>query len=182
MKVVGVFGRLSHWKGQHLAIEAVAELPGVHLLLVGDALFGEDEYVSQLQNAVADYEISDRVHWLGFRDDVPELMQACDIVLHCSTAPEPFGRVIAEGMFAGRAVIASNAGGATEIINHQETGLLTKLGCAAAIREAIQWYIDNSDQADAIAKRGREDVLKRFDIDDKVREINEIICEVNDGL
>src|SRR5690606_31095620 len=47
-KLLAVVGRLAEWKGQHVAIEALRRIPHAHLLLVGDALFGEQEYVSRL--------------------------------------------------------------------------------------------------------------------------------------
>ena len=46
--LVGLFSRLSAWKGQHVLLEALAELPGTHAVLVGDALFGEDAYAASL--------------------------------------------------------------------------------------------------------------------------------------
>jgi len=91
---VGVFSRLSYWKGQHVLLEAMRELPGVHALLAGEALFGETEYIAQLKALVSLPELAGRIHWLGFRSDVPALMATCNIVVHTSTEPEPFGRIV----------------------------------------------------------------------------------------
>ena len=126
--VVGVFGRFAPWKGQHVAIDAIRALPGVHLLLVGDALFGEEEYKRKLLAMAEAPELAGRIHFLGFRDDVGELMQAVDVVAHCSTAPEPFGRVIVEAMLSRRPIVASRAGGAMEIVEHCVSGLLAEPG------------------------------------------------------
>jgi glycosyltransferase involved in cell wall biosynthesis len=60
--------------------------------------------------------VADRVHWLGFRDDVPTLMRMVDLVLHTSVSPEPFGRVIVEAMLARRPVLATDHGGAVELL------------------------------------------------------------------
>jgi glycosyltransferase involved in cell wall biosynthesis len=123
--VVGQFSRLSPWKGQHVLLEALAQCPeSVVGLFVGDALFGEDEYVQQIKQQVQDLGLTDRVHFLGFQSDVANLMGACDVVAHTSTAPEPFGRVIVEAMLCEKPVIAAAAGGAAELITHGETGLV----------------------------------------------------------
>jgi glycosyltransferase involved in cell wall biosynthesis len=114
--LIGLFGRLTPWKGQHVLIDALADLPGVHAVIVGDALFGEDAYRASLHACAAAAGVAARVTWLGFRDDVPALMRAMDIILHASTAPEPFGRVIVEAMLARRPVIATRGGAAAEIL------------------------------------------------------------------
>jgi glycosyltransferase involved in cell wall biosynthesis len=136
---VGVFSRLAPWKGQHVLLDALADVPGVHALLVGDALFaGDRPYAKSLQSQARGLGIADRVHFLGFRSDIPALMRAVDIVAHTSTAPEPFGRVIVEGLLAGRPVIATRAGGASEILNHGETGYLVPPGDAQVLADVLR--------------------------------------------
>ena len=122
--VLGLFGRIAPWKGQDVAIRAMALLadrPDVQLVIVGDALFGEESYAAEMRALVAQLGLGARVHFLGFRNDVPVLMRAVDVLVHTSTAPEPFGRVIAEGMLAERPVIATAGGGASEIVKAGET-------------------------------------------------------------
>lgn len=122
---IGHFSRFSPWKGQHVLVDALQYLgEEVQVLLVGKALFGEDNYVQFLQAKMQDYGLQDRVHFLGFRSDIPALMASCDLVAHTSTSPEPFGRVIIEAMLAGCPVVAAKAGGATELIEHGKTGWL----------------------------------------------------------
>jgi glycosyltransferase involved in cell wall biosynthesis len=132
--VVGHFSRLSPWKGQHILIEALNHCPeDVIAILVGDALFGEQDYVEQLHKQVSRLGLENRVHFLGFRSDIVPLMAACDLVVHSSTAPEPFGRVIVEAMLCGRPVIASQAGGAVELVEQGLTGYLVPPG------EPLNW-------------------------------------------
>jgi glycosyltransferase involved in cell wall biosynthesis len=136
---VGVFSRLAPWKGQHVLLDALTDVPGVHALLVGDALFaGDQSYARALQDQARRLGIADRVHFLGFRSDIPALMHAVDVVAHTSTAPEPFGRVIVEGLLAGRPVIATRAGGASEIINHEKTGYLVPPGDAQILADVLR--------------------------------------------
>jgi glycosyltransferase involved in cell wall biosynthesis len=136
--LVGMFSRLSYWKGQHILLEAVSQLTDVHVLLVGEALFGESEYTEQLKTIAAQPSLQGRVHWLGFRQDIPALMKACDAIAHCSTAPEPFGRVIVEAQLAKRPAIATLGGGTGEIIENGITGFLIPPNDPQLLAEAIQ--------------------------------------------
>lgn len=136
--VIGHFSRLAPWKGQHILLEALSHCPEtVTALLVGDALFGEADYVAFLHHQVKDLGLQDRVKFLGFRHDIPQLMAACDLVTHTSTAPEPFGRVIVEAMLSGTPVIASAAGGAIELVEHDCTGWLCPPNDASALAKQI---------------------------------------------
>ncbi len=136
LPLVGLFGRLSPWKGQHVLLDALPRLPGVHAVMVGDAMFGETDYKATLLRQADALDVAGRVHWLGFRDDVPALMRMVDIVLHSSTSPEPFGRVIVEGMLARRPVLATRGGGATEILGQDSDALLPP-GDAGAVAAAV---------------------------------------------
>ena len=176
---VGIFSRLAQWKGQHVLIEALAAAPGVHALLVGEALFEVDKaYVEELHRLAARLGVSDRVHFLGFRQDVGEFMQACDLVLHTSVAPEPFGRVIVEGLLAGRPVIATAAGGAMEILTDGVTGRLVPPGDASALAGAICALIADPSAAQAMAARGGEAVRARFSLEAMVEGVERQIADV----
>lgn len=175
---LAVFGRLSPWKGQHLAIEALKQVQGAQLLLVGEALFGENEYVAQLRQLAEHPAVKGRVYFLGFRRDVPELMQLADIVIHCSTAPEPFGRVIVEAMLSRRPIIASAAGGANEIVIHGETGWLTAIGSIDDLVSAIQMLLSQPGVAVNVADSGYESARQRFRIETKIEQINRLIASL----
>jgi glycosyltransferase involved in cell wall biosynthesis len=136
--LIGMFSRLSYWKGQHILLEAASKLPDVHVLLVGEALFGEAAYTEKLKNIAAQESLKGRVHWLGFRQDIPALMKACDAIAHCSTAPEPFGRVIVEAQLSKRPAIATIGGGTSEIIENGVTGLLIPPNDPQLLADAMQ--------------------------------------------
>jgi len=138
--VVGVFSRLAAWKGQHVLIEALRQAPQWNALLVGDALFGPDAaYAETLYQLAQEHGLGDRVQFVGFRSDVAVLMKAVDAVAHTSTAAEPFGRVVVEGMLSGTPVIAMDAGGPREIVTHGQTGLLVPPEDPQAMAAALQW-------------------------------------------
>ncbi|HLG81528.1 MAG TPA: glycosyltransferase [Bradyrhizobium sp.] len=135
--LVGVFSRLAAWKGQHVLIEALARLPGVGCIVVGDALFGEQAYAAGLKQMVLERGLADRVRFLGHRSDVPKLMKAIDVMVHPSIDPEPFGRTLVEAMLAGVPVVATNAGAAPDILEGGKAGTLVPPNDAPALASAI---------------------------------------------
>jgi glycosyltransferase involved in cell wall biosynthesis len=177
-RLVGLFGRLAPWKGQHVAISAVARIPGLHLVLVGSALFGEEAYEQSLREQAARLGIMDRVHFAGFRDDMPRWMRAVDLILHTSTVPEPFGRVIIEGMAAGRPVIAAAAGGVVEILQHLENGWLVSPGDSIALTEAIEALYAAPALVQSLAEKGKIDVRQNFSLSAYVARMNQTIRNV----
>jgi len=177
--VVGHFSRLSAWKGQHILLEALTACPEeVVALFVGDALFGEDDYVQQLHQQVQALKLRNRVRFLGFRADVPQLMVACDLVAHSSTAPEPFGRVIVEAMLCGTPVVAAAAGGAMELVDHGQTGWLTSPGDASKLAEVINYCYQNRDDIQAIAHQAQVEASQRFHLATTRLQINKQLQEI----
>jgi glycosyltransferase involved in cell wall biosynthesis len=135
--LVGVFSRLAPWKGQHVLIEALAGLPNVSCIVVGDALFGEQSYAAELKQMVLERGLAERVRFLGHRSDVPKLMRAVDALVHPSIDPEPFGRTLVEAMLAGVPVIATNAGAAPDILEGGRAGTLVAPNDPQALASAI---------------------------------------------
>ena len=175
--VIGQFSRLSPWKGQHILLNALAQCPdSVVGVFVGAALFGEDEYVQQIKQQVVDLGLTDRVHFLGFRSDIPQLMGACDVVAHTSTAPEPFGRVIIEGMLCGKPVIAANAGGATELVTHRKTGWMVEPGDSQQLAKTVIECFENQELRELIACNAHTHACQNFHVDRLKEEILETLC------
>jgi glycosyltransferase involved in cell wall biosynthesis len=163
--VVGHFSRLSPWKGQHVLVDALLRCPeDVVAVFVGDALFGEQDYATQLHQQIDALGLNHRVKFLGFRSDIPELMAACDLVAHTSTAPEPFGRVIVEAMLCQCPVVAAAAGGAVELVEHKQTGWLCPPGDSKALAEIITTCRNQPEQVAAIAQQAYNLALQRFEI------------------
>lgn len=160
--LVGLFGRLSEWKGQHVFLDAIAAMDGVQAVIVGGALFGQDAYETRIREQASRLGLDGRVRFLGFRSDVPELMASMDAVAHTSVVAEPFGRVVVEAMMCGRPVVATRGGGVTEIIRDGETGLLVPPGDASALAAALGCILSQPALAERLAQQGREDVSRRF--------------------
>ncbi len=125
--------RLQRWKGQDIAIRSLAtatrQVPRLHLLLAGDALFGlEDDYHTELERLANRLGVSERLRFAGHREDLAGLYEASDMVLHTSREPEPYGLTVAEARAHGCAIVASDAGAIPEQMTHDRNGLLVKPG------------------------------------------------------
>lgn len=156
--VVGHFGRVIPWKGTLEFIQGFAQVvkndPDVHGLVVGDASDGSEEYEQSVHEAARELGITDRLTFTGFRSDVPDVMRACDIVVHSSIEPEPFGMVIVEGMATGNAVIAADAGGPLEIIRDGVDGFLVDPFDSEGMCDRIRTLATDSALRERIANAG----------------------------
>lgn len=179
--IVGIFGRLSPWKGQHILLDALSGIPNAHVVLVGDALFGEDEYVEQLKARASQADIAGRVHFLGFRRDIPALMKSMDIIVHASTSPEPFGLVIVEAMLATKPIIATRAGGAMEIVANGESGILVSPGSVPEMRAALEGLLADSGYLARLASTGRRRAESVFSVEAMFHGISSAINEAQRG-
>ncbi|MCM2493743.1 glycosyltransferase family 4 protein [Burkholderia glumae] len=176
--LVGSFSRLARWKGQHLLLEAATRDPDLHVVLVGAPLFGEDEYAAELQDLVAQRGLGDRVIFAGFQRDVASWMKAVDVVAHTSITPEPFGRVIVEGMLARRPVVAARAGGVVEIIDDGVNGLLCEPGDAASLSAALAALRRDPARRERLVANGFETATRRFGTHTYVEAVERILVEV----
>lgn len=176
--LVGVFSRIAPWKGQDVLIEALARLPGLHCIVVGAPLFGEDAYAAHLRDLVAKYRLSDRITFLGQRDDVPQLMQAVDVVVHPSVDPEPFGRTLVEAMRVGVPVVATDAGASAEILDGGAAGTLVPPRRPDRLAAALSELLDNPDAFAPRTGLARERALSRYGADRMQRALADIILQV----
>jgi glycosyltransferase involved in cell wall biosynthesis len=172
--VVGHFSRLSQWKGQHVLIEALQHCDrSVNVIFVGDALFGEQRYVQQLQQQVERLGLCDRVKFLGFRTDVIALMKLCEVVAHTSIAAEPFGRVIVEAMLCGKPTIAAKAGAVPELIDPGVTGWLTPPDRPEELAKTIEYCRRSPTETQDVAKVAQTQARQKFQLTETNRQIRQ---------
>ncbi|HET6566623.1 MAG TPA: glycosyltransferase family 4 protein [Rhodothermales bacterium] len=177
--VVGVFSRLASWKGQHILLDALRGLPGVHALIVGSPLFQEDHaYEEALRQKARQPDLVGRVHFLGFRRDIPQLMQVVDVVVHTSVLPEPFGRVIVEGMLARKPVVAMRGGGALEIIEPGKTGCLVPPEDPSSLSAVLDRLLRDGGYAESLASAAQEAALGDFSVERMLQALDGQIHQV----
>ena len=178
--IVGHFSRLSPWKGQHILLEAISKCPSdITAIFVGDALFGEQDYVEHLHQQVANLGLEERVKFLGFRSDIVPLMAACDIIAHTSTSPEPFGRVIVEGMLCGRPVVAAAAGGAVELVEPGKTGWLFPPGNSEQLAQIITVCHDQPKLTAKVAQQAQVQASHRFHLTNINQRISQLLSRAS---
>jgi glycosyltransferase involved in cell wall biosynthesis len=162
--VVGTFAHLSPKKGYRELIQAAALV----LNTIPDAqfwCFGEGPLRGELEQTARRLGIADRFKLFGFRRDVANLMPAIDVMCLPSWR-EPFGLVYIEAALAAKPVIATGAGGAPEIITHNETGLLIQPSPfplpPSALASALFTLLDNRDYAARLGRAGYDRAVSLF--------------------
>jgi glycosyltransferase involved in cell wall biosynthesis len=156
--VVGMLGRLAPWKGQDVFIDAFALAfrgTDVRGRLIGEALFGEDEFALELHARASDRGVADQLEFRGFREDIWAELHELDVLVHCSVRPEPFGQVVLEGLAAGVPVVAARAGGPAEVITNDVNGILTTPGDAEELARQLRRLVDDPDLRMRLAIAGR---------------------------
>jgi glycosyltransferase involved in cell wall biosynthesis len=180
--VVGIMGRIIPWKGHRTFIEAMAlvakTIPQLRCLIVGDAAPADMEYKDELIDLAAEFGIAERVQFLGWRQDVPRLLGAMDLLVHASLEPEPFGRVLIEGMAAGKPVIASDSGACPEIVRDGVSGILATPGDARDLAQAAAALLSNPDRIRTMGVVARHEAEARFSIDEHVRRVQSVYAEL----
>lgn len=175
---IAIIGRIAEWKGQHIFLQAAAEIhrkyPFARFWVIGAPLFGEHDYQQKLTAMVDGLGLEKSVEFLGFRNDIPELMERIDIVVHASILGEPFGQVVVQGMAAGKPVIATDGGALPEIVIPGETGILVPMGDASAMADAVMTLIDEPERAREMGLAGRRRVEEMFTITHTVASIEAV--------
>jgi glycosyltransferase involved in cell wall biosynthesis len=175
--LVGLFGRIAAWKGQKVLIQALSSLPEVSGVLVGEALFTDEDqqYKGELIHLLEKLGLSNRVQLVGFQLDILPYLKAVDLVVHCSVSPEPFGRVIVEAQLAGKPVIATRGGGPSEIIQDRLTGILVEPNDPKHLAKAIRELLEDRKWAGELAARGRQAAIARFGLENVLNSWTEFI-------
>ena len=164
--VVLLPGRLTSWKGQGVLIEAVARLTrrDVGCVLVGSDQ-GRRRYAARLIRQAETLGIANRLRVVGECDDMPAALMLADVVVHASTSPEAFGRVVIEAQAMGRPVIASDLGAPVETVEPGVTGWRVTAGDAGALAAAIESVLELSSEARAaLSARARGAVLRGYTV------------------
>lgn len=176
--LTAICGRLHERKGIPIYLAAVARLqesyPDVHHLVIGE---GSPEYLRLLLEEVERLGLSARVHFLGYRGDVWEVLAGVDILVSAATL-EPFGRTLIEAMALGIPVIATRSGGPEEIIVDGESGFLVEINDESAIAERMSRLLGDHDLSHAMGAAGLRRVMNYFDLSKKVAEIEKVFEQV----
>ena len=149
-------GRLHPNKGFDVLLEAVAQVPRLQLWLAGA---GDDGAALAVRAAAPD--LAGRVHFLGWRDDVPALLAAADVLVVASRI-EPLGNVVIEAWAAGVPVVATASAGPRALIGDGRSGLLVPVEDADALAGALERVVADRGLAAALVEGGRAAYAAEF--------------------
>lgn len=170
--MVVTVGRLDWYKGHKYLLEAaekiVQTLPDARFLIVGDG-----GYRKRLENQVKQLNLDENVIFTGNRKDIPEILAGIDLFV-LSSVSEGFGRAVAEAMACAKTVVATKAGGLSEVVEDGITGRLVSPKNSTALAEAIIELLKDKKKAENMGIAGRKRVEKLFSIERNVKSIEEL--------
>ncbi len=167
--VIGMIARVHPWKGQVYFLEIAAALvrrfSNVRFVMIGDAFPGNEYLYEEIASARKQHNLDAVVYDLGYRTDIPALLQDFDILVLPSVLPDPFPTVILEAMASAKPVVATAHGGATEMIEDGITGVLIPVNDAARAASAMESMIRDKQQRKQMGEAARKKVLAQFSKD-----------------
>lgn len=174
-------GRITHWKGQRLLLEALHLMKNkdYYCIITGDAQ-GRDKYLNSLKELARKYKLENRVGFFGRYSDVPALMMVSDVILSTAIEPEAFGRISVEGQAMGKIVVASDIGGSLDTIQDGITGKFFKSGDSQSLADALDWALTLNDKekqkiSAAAIKNVREHFTKQIMCDKTIDVYREVV-------
>lgn len=181
---VGLVATYARWKGHRLFLEAAASpvlaaRDGLRFFIVGGPVYrvhGSQCTAEELSRTAATLGVAGRVRLVPFRDPVAGVFRALDIVVHASTEPEPFGRVIIEAMASGKPVVVAGAGGAREIVTDGVDGLVYAPGDPGALAGAIDRLARDAGLRARLGRNARRTVELRFSRERFVAGVSDVLA------
>ncbi|SDW80708.1 Glycosyltransferase involved in cell wall bisynthesis [Alicyclobacillus hesperidum] len=174
-----LYGRIIRWKGYDIAINALSMISvnvrsRLTCSVVGDC--SDPVYYAELVELVRDLGLHEIVRFgpSVAREDVPELLDSADVVIHSAVNPDPLPTVVLEAMAKGKVVIASRVGGVPEIIEDGVSGYTVPPDNPQELAKLIERVVSQINSSYSVGKAARERILDVFSIDKKVERFNEL--------
>ncbi len=162
--LVSMVGVLRSWKRHDLFLHAIRMIRGrgvpVRALVVGEGPRRE-----KIAAAIREMSLTDTVSMTGRREDVPEILAASDAMVLPSDRFEGVPQVILQAMAMARPVVASPVGGIPEVVRHEETGLLCRVGDPASFADSIRRLHADLPLRGRLAEAGSALVRARYSLE-----------------
>ena len=173
--VFGAIGRVVPVKAYPTLLQAAKlifnEMPAAHLVMVGDG-----PQLETLVQLAEEYQMASRVHFLGARKDVPEILRAFDVFV-LSSESEGMSNTILEAMASARPVVATAVGGNPELVVDGETGLLVPPHDPSAMAAAITKLLRDTEWCRQMGWLGRRRVEEKFSLEVMVQNYANVYLE-----
>ena len=180
--VVAYVGRLNRWKGYEVFVDAVAQVaaraPTARFVMAGDPPPGEAWRADDLADRITAAGLDSRIERLGRVDDGAAVFDAADIAVVPSTWPDPLPTVVLEAMRAGCAVVASDHGGAPEMLEAGVSGQLVPPGDATALAAAIGSLLDDEARRSAMGAAAARRVAEVFTVERAVAGLEAVYLDL----
>lgn len=167
--LIGMIGRINPGKGQlfflQLAEILIKSHPEAHFVVVGDPFPGYEPILKEMKREISEKRLEKRISYLGFRKDIPAVMASLDIFVLPSVLPDSLPTVILEAMAAGKPVVATHSGGASEMVRERKTGFLIPIKDQIAGVAALKKLIVNPNLRKEMGELGRMRVLETFSVE-----------------
>jgi glycosyltransferase involved in cell wall biosynthesis len=179
--LIGMIGRISNFKAPDLFVSAASSLlrrhSHVRLCIAGDVVPGEREMLERVRQLIAASPAPDRIHLLGFRQDVASITAALDIHVVSSRGAETCSLSSVQAMLASKPVVATDVGAMRETISDGETGLIVRRDDHEALAQALEALVGDPARRAAMGRAGQERARAIFALDRQIREFNAILLE-----
>lgn len=187
-KLILFVGQIGMRKGVDLLLESFQQIMNkqmdCHLLVVGERNSEKQEAVDfeNEQRARAEQDsLNQRVHWLGRRTDVAELMRQSSVLLH-PARQEPLGRVLLEAAASGLPIVTTAVGGSAEILSGLERWELLQPLEPLAIAERVVSLLHDDDRRIALGHQLRQIAKDRFSIEHCAAQLDRLYAELNPAI
>ncbi|VVM33376.1 glycosyltransferase [Terribacillus sp. AE2B 122] len=174
---IAIIGQIAKWKGQETLIKAANEIlktrKDFRFFVVGEALFKDEITYKDHIKSIAHPDIE----FLGYRKDIPELINHFDLLVHAAIKPEPFGRIIIEAMDAGIPIIATNIGGPKEIIDDKKTGFLYEPGDYLSLTNELLTLSEERTCLKKVSQAAKLRFESNFRLENTINQIELVIMD-----
>ncbi len=164
--IMGMIGRVHYWKGQAYFLQIASALSrqysNIRFVLIGDAFPGYEYLYDQLKALIKQENIGHVVYDLGYRTDVAELLAGFDILVLPSTLPDPFPTVVLEAMASAKPVAATAHGGALEMVDENQTGVLIPVNDVQKATAIIAKLVGDKALRVQLGEAARKKVLEKY--------------------
>lgn len=166
---IGTVGRIEPWKGQLWFIKAARQVlqkvPGAYFFVIGAPVKHDPqslEYHEEIKSYVQKYGLAGKIVFTGYLSNIYPLLKKLDILVHSAIEPEPFGRIVLEGMALKKTVIASPLGGPAETIEEGKTGFLVDPKDTDHLSEMMVDLCSDAPTREKIGRQAYSEVRKKY--------------------
>lgn len=164
--LIGMVGRVNAWKGQKYFLELATGLAkqfnNIKFLMAGDAYPGYEYLQDELKEIIINSGLQHTVLNLGFRTDIPNILKGLDIFILPSILPDPLPTVVLEAMASHKPVVATEHGGALEMVDNMNTGILIPWNNAETAIKRFSYLIADSQAREKMGNNANKRVHQFF--------------------